>query len=375
MRRPARRRGAQGAHQVARRAQARLRRGRRLGNHSRGDGLRLRLRSGLGRHRVGRRDSGEVRPHRLEVREQLVHGLVPLLAALRHAAQDDPLQLGRDLELGAQLPGRHRRVVQVLEDDVDGSRSGERHPAGEHVVEQHSQRIDVAALVRALVPRLLRGDVVRRPHERPGIGDVGLGVVAGEKFHQAEVQHLHEVVIVVLPEQHDVGRLQVAVDDPERVRLAQRTADLLRNVDHAFLRQRAVRLDRLGERPAVEKLHGDEEDPVVGAAVVVQGDGVRVRQLGGDARFQEEALVEVRVAIVAGAQDLQRHHPIQRRLQCLVNPAHPAMTDGLDDLVSIVQHPPEQRIRLCGGGGVGGRLSTRHRAELLSRAGPPSAVR
>ena len=181
-------------------------------------------------------------------------------------------------------------------------------------------------------------------------------------------------MIVVLAQQHDVGRLQVAVDDPQRVRLAQRAADLLGDVDHALLRQRAVLLHRLRERPAVQELHRDEEDPVLGAPVIVQGDRVGMGELGGDRRLEEEALVEVRVPVVAGSQHLERDQPIEGRLQCLVDPAHSAVADGFDHLVAFVDGAPDQRVRLGSDGRHrGGRRSRGHAGTLRCKAGfrPP----
>ena len=298
--------------------------------------------------RRGERSGGpaELLAHELERPEQLVHRLEPVRALLRHAPQHDGLELCVDGEVGAELPRGHWRLVQVLQDDVHGAHRRERHLAGEHLVEQDAQRIEVAALIGALVAGLLRRDVVRRPHEGAGIGDLTVRVVAVEELHQAEVEHLDEVVIVVLPQEHDVGRLQVAVDDPQRMRLSQRAADLLRHVDDALLRERALLLHRLRQRAAVEELHGDEEDAVLGAPVVVEGDGVGVRQPGGDRRLEEEALVEIGIAVVAGAEDLEGHHPVERRLQRLVDAAHATLPDRLDDAVPIVDGAPDQRIGL-----------------------------
>ena len=264
----------------------------------------------------------------------------------------------------------------MLEDDVHGRRSSERHAPGEHVVEQHAERIDVAALVGALAAGLLRRDVVRRPHEGARVGDVRLGGLAGEELHQAEVEHLHEVVIVALEQQHDVRGFQIAMDDTERVRLAQRSADLLRDVDHPLLRERPVRLHDLGEGAAVQELHRDEEDAVVRAPVIVERDGVRVRQLGGDAGLEEEPLVEVGVAVVPGAEDLESHDAIERCLQCLVNAAHSPMANHLEDPVSIVEDAAEKRVRVRSDGWeVRGGLRTRHGVSLQSRAEPPGPGR
>ena len=54
---------------------------------------------------------------------------------------------------------------------------------------------------------------------------------------EAEVEHLDEVVVLVALHQKDVARLDVAVDDAERVGLAERAADLPRDVDRALGRR------------------------------------------------------------------------------------------------------------------------------------------
>src|SRR6266851_118132 len=117
--------------------------------------------------------------------------------------------------------------------------------------------------------------------------------------------------------------------------------------------ERRVLLHRLRERPTVEVLHGDEEDAVLGAPVVVKGDGVGMGQLGGDRRLEEETLVEIGIAVVAGAEDLERHHAVERRLQRLVHAAHAALADRLDDAVAVVDGAPEEGV------GVGGRRRLR----------------
>jgi hypothetical protein len=72
-----------------------------------------------------------------------------------------------------------------------------------------------------------------------------------ELFHQPEVEQLHDVMLAALPAEHDVGRLDVPVNEAHRVRLTQRPAQhrqnphdaagSLRSVDrHDPLQRRAV---------------------------------------------------------------------------------------------------------------------------------------
>ena len=85
------------------------------------------------------------------------------------------------------------------------------------------------------------------------------------------------------PRGEDVRRLDVAVDQARRVRLAQRLADLPQQVDRPPGRQGAVALDQLGQAQARQVFHDVVVGPVLGAAVVVDLDGVRVRERGRQA--------------------------------------------------------------------------------------------
>jgi len=75
--------------------------------------------------------------------------------------------------------------------------------------------------------------------------DVAVGVFAVEELHQAEVEDLDEVVIVLLPQQHDVRRLQVAVDDSSPCASRSERQICCATWDHTLLRERPVLLHRL----------------------------------------------------------------------------------------------------------------------------------
>ena len=67
------------------------------------------------------------------------------------------------------------------------------------------------------------------------------GRVVLEDLREAEVDHLHEVAARAQRLEDDVLRLEVAVDDAERVRLLERRERLAQDVDDAPERQRAPR--------------------------------------------------------------------------------------------------------------------------------------
>ena len=131
-------------------------------------------------------------------------------------------QVGR---LGAEDGGR----------DLGPGGAGERAPARERLEEDAAEGEDVAARVRRPALHLLRGEVGPRPHERAHVGQrLGLGgeargdvlrrrrrggalALAGE----AEVEELRPRA-----REHDVARLEVAVDDAPAVRRGEGTREL-----------------------------------------------------------------------------------------------------------------------------------------------------
>ena len=95
------------------------------------------------------------------------------------------------------------------------------------LVEQHAQRIDVAAGVDAELVhlRLLGAHVQRRADELREAGvERLLGERCADRLGDAEVDHLGDRLAVVQRDQ-DVGGLQVAVDDPLLVGVLHGLAD------------------------------------------------------------------------------------------------------------------------------------------------------
>src|SRR5204863_465127 len=76
--------------------------------------------------------------------------------------------------------------------------------------------------------------------------------------------------------------------------------------------------ERLRQRAPGEELHGEVELAVVGLAVVVDADGVRVLDLRGRLHLAIEAPGGVGVLGDGGVDDLERDHAVHRDLACLV---------------------------------------------------------
>ena len=121
------------------------------------------------------------------------------------------------------------------------------------------------------------------------------------------------------------------------VRVLQRRADLR----HDGERLRGLQLLRLDELPqvrAIHMLHEEVKDGIVARALrrdiaeVVDGDDVGVVEPGEHLRLALEAQGKVRRMARRADHDLQRHQAVQTRLARLVNRAHAARAEQIEDV-------------------------------------------
>ena len=120
---------------------------------------------------------------------------------------------------------------------------------GEHLVEHHADRIDVALFVGIVAACLLRADIMHGADRLIGL----CAVVLAGKLRNAEVHDLDRAV----GEQHDVLRLDVAVYDAAVMRVLECAEHLNDEVDGILPRQHVLGVDILLERDAVDILHDD----------------------------------------------------------------------------------------------------------------------
>jgi hypothetical protein len=118
------------------------------------------------------------------------------------------------------------------------------------------------------------------------------------------------------------------VHDALAVRLADRVADLLRDVQRAGGRERALGVDHVGQRAPVEELH-DEEEALVGELPEEDhADDVRMIERGRDAGLSLEAPDRVGVLRELGVQDLHGDGALDAELPRLVDRAHAARAEA-----------------------------------------------
>ena len=124
------------------------------------------------------------------------------------------------------------------------------------------------------------------------------------EFREAKIEQLRAA-----RRQHDVGGLQIAMDDPVAMRVVERAGDLDRVRQRLVQRQSPVRQSR-GQRVALEVLHDEEVDLVMTPDVVQRAD-VRVRERGNRPRFAGEPGAHLLIERDARREDFDRHRAIE----------------------------------------------------------------
>ena len=163
----------------------------------------------------------------------------------------------------------------------------------------------------------------------------------------------------------DVLRLEVAVEDTERVRLRDGGARLIEHVDGDVERQRAL-VEERAQRPAAEQLHHQVREPRLAAireAEVRDVDHVGVAHLPGRSRLALEPLDGRVVRRQLRHEHLERDLAARPEVRRAVHGAHPAAAEQGVDAVLAVHDLADQGLRA--------RHAPRRRAARARRVKPP----
>jgi hypothetical protein len=277
--------------------------------------------AGRARHRSGAdRFAGQKRP-----RSSLSSGRRRVAARrlLGEALEAQRLEIARDV---AVQQARGRRIdLPDLSDGVDGAVGPERRAAGEQLVQDRAQPVDVAARVGLASGGLFGRHVAGRSHRAAARGQ---GSVDRHPVGETEVGDARAIRLV----DQDVPGLEVAVHDAQRVRRVHGGRDVAHVAGRALGWQRRA-AHQIRQALALDQLHREVRLAVV-VADLEHRDGVRVTELGGGARFLAKAVDLVLVGELAGGDELQRDLAIQRRIARPPHHAHRAAPDRRDQIVT-----------------------------------------
>ena len=245
-------------------------------------------------------------------------------------AQDQLRQLVGDLRI--QLTRIDDRIAHLRQQHLQPGLSVERHAPRRHLKQNAAQRVQIRAPIDRLTRRLLWRDVVRRSKHRAHPRDrIFSRRIRDEDLRNPEVHQLHHVGQTATLAEQDVFRLQIAMDDPLRMRFDERRRNLTRQVNDPALRQRLAQIQQRRQRPPVDVLHHDKRSTLFRLTNHVNGRDVRMADLGSGAGFSDKALHDVGIFEQIGPQHFDRDLTFHARLRRAIDGSRRAFSaHGLD---------------------------------------------
>ena len=263
----------------------------------------------------------------LHILVHLFRGLVPAADVRTHGVHDNVVH--------ALWNARHKRarddrhLIDVLHDDLECGFALKRQLAGQHFVHHHAERVQVGAVVDLAALGLLRRDIV---HRADGLLHHA-GLLRGSERGNAEIGQLCGAV----PQNDNVLRLNVLMDDAARVCVHECAGNLLSEDNGLLPRQMALALQILLEGDALDQLHNDIIRAVL-AADVEHGNNIVVAQLGNGARLNGEPLADIRVLRELFFEHLECHIAPENGIPRPVNDRHAANADDFLNLIASAEH-------------------------------------
>ena len=199
-----------------------------------------------------------------------------------------------------------------------------RKASGEQLIKDQPQRVDIAANAGLALSNLLWSHVGRRTRSFAPTG----GIVVAEG--QSEVGDAHPPSSI----EHDVGGLQITMQQSAIMRGGQAGADLVRGLQSLVRGQAADAAQQRREVLAVDVLHG-EKVLAVHLADVVNPTDIRMRNLAGVPHLRMKPGESRGIVLERGGKKLQGHNIPELEIFGAVDFAHAAAPQQSHDPVSL----------------------------------------
>ena len=224
---------------------------------------------------------------------------------------------------------RRRCLAQHRRRQLERCAAFEWLPPCDQFVQDDPERPDIAAGVSALPFEHFRRQIAERPRDDASFGqrrggDCGLYALR-QTPGQPEIEHLQPAA----RGDHEVGALQIAMDDSAGVRVRDRVSELEGQVRDRRERE-APFWHTIGQHAAIKKLHGDERTGLV-VAHLMHLTNVRMLQFE---RVVGLTLQPSRGISTGVGQHLDRDAQVRPGVPCFIHLAH-----------ATGAHPPAQAIR------------------------------
>ena len=234
-------------------------------------------------------------------RPREVHATVePVLGVLRERLAQNRIERR---QLGTPVGKGRRRRGEVLADDHRRIGMVKRRRSRQQVKCGRCQRVLVRAAVELLAHQLFGSGVEHRADRHVGRSEVA-GVV--DPSSNTEVAQQNSLFTRFGVGHHDVGGLDVTMQETALMRVVEGFADGGDDVEYCFLRH-PVRVAVAQQFGGVRPVHVVHRDPDLAAhvAAVVDTDDVRMPQRRGDVGFTVEPLPVLIVGAHVGRQHLE----------------------------------------------------------------------
>jgi hypothetical protein len=242
-------------------------------------------------------------------------------------------------ELGETVRQRRTQARQIRGIAIESGQcrvgvglAEERHPPGEALVEDETQRVEVGPAVELLPAHLLGRQVLRRAHHHVGTREIV--TVDAEAFGNAEVGQQDATV----RSDQDVAGLDVAVNQPGAVRGVERRGDARTDVNGEICAETVLLVEQLSKALAVDELHDDGESTAVAVGVfdrVIDGHDVGMTQLGDRDRLTAEPLGDNWIGRECRLQQLHGDLPGQRQIGRQPDLGHATLREPSFQLVTL----------------------------------------